>query len=122
VHEFKPAADKRRAEQKFAFQIVRAVQNGYGVTWTEDLGYLIEDANVGSALRISNVSFAGNPAQAADALRRLLDADQAAWNGSRAQRTSLRVVGNTRRNGNPYTGMASTYFASGGDHIADRSG
>jgi len=68
--------DRRGGEQRFAQQLLRAVKATYDVKWTEDGGFLIVNPSESSLVRISNVSFVDNPGQAADALKKLIDADE----------------------------------------------
>jgi hypothetical protein len=69
--------DRRAGEQRFAQQLLRAVRAKYDVKWTDGGGFLIGHPIDRTLVRISNVSFVDNPGQAADALKKLIDADEA---------------------------------------------
>lgn len=80
MHEddFPSASDRRRGEQVFAAQLLRAFRKGYKVAWTEESGFVIENPCRRSTITISSASFVGNPGQAAEVIRRGINADDAA--------------------------------------------
>lgn len=133
VHDFDATEDQRRAEQRFAYQLVRAMDGGYDVSWTDDSDILIVNPVTGSEMTVPRTSFMDDPAQAADAVRRVLDVEQAARDRPiDVQRDRLRVLGRCPRRvpGSYYPSARSTYYRSvqgsyfkmGGDHICYSSG